>query len=117
MTLSLPSNLVILHSSLIVLFMFALRNRWFVTDIPFESFYAPFFFTSGPVVYFVAHFLQLRSEQFFPAHASVFLLWDVIPGVVCLILGGIQWWCIGRLWLWFHMRRVSHASSYGTHQV
>jgi hypothetical protein len=32
--------------------MFALWKRWFITDIPFDDFYAPFFFTSGPLVYF-----------------------------------------------------------------
>ena len=90
MSLSLPWKLVVLHSALIALF--TLWKRWFITDIPFDSFYAPFFFTSGPLVYFVAHFLQLWSGHLFPADASVFLPWDVIPGVVCLILGGIQWW-------------------------
>ena len=117
MKLSLPAKLVILHSVLIVLFMFTLWKRWFITDIPFEDFYAPFFFTSGPLVYFVAHYLQLWSEQFFPAHASVFLPWDIVPGVVCLILGGVQWWFIGRLWLWFRARRFRHALSHGTQRV
>lgn len=117
MRLSLPWKLIVLHSALIVLFMFTLWKRWFITDIPFDSFYAPFFFTSGPLVYFVAHFLQLWSEHLLPADASVFLPWDVIPGVVCLILGGIQWWCIGRLWLWFRTRRLGHASPHGTQEV
>ncbi len=117
MSLSLPWKLVVLHSALIALFMFTLWKRWFITDIPFNSFYAPFFFTSGPLVYFVAHFLQLWSGHLFPADASVFLPWDVIPGVVCLILGGIQWWGIGRLWLWFRTRRLSHASPHGTQEV
>src|SRR5215208_5886712 len=84
MTLSLPAKLVILHSVLIVLFMFTLWNRWFLTDIPFDCFYAPFFLISGPVVYSIAHYVQHRSEQFFSVETSVFLPCDVVPGIVCL---------------------------------
>ncbi len=117
MKLSLPWTLVLLHSALIVLFMFTLWNRWFLTDIPFDCFYAPFLLTSGPVVYSIAHYVQHWSENFFSRDASVFLPWDVVPGIVCLVLGGIQWWCIGRLWLWFRARRVRHAFSHGTQKV
>jgi hypothetical protein len=117
MTLSLPAKLVILHSVLIVLFMFTLWNRWFLTDIPFGCFYAPFFFTSGPVVYSIAHYLQHWSERFFPTGASVFLPWDLVPGTVCLILGAVQWWFIGRLWVWFRTRRRPHSFSHGTQRV
>ena len=67
MTLSLPAKLVILHSALIVLFMLTLWNRWFLTDIPFDCFYAPFFFTSGPVVYFRPIISSIgRSGYFHP---------------------------------------------------
>ena len=117
MMLSLPVKLVILHSALIVLFMFTLWNRWFLTDITFDCFYAPFFFTSGPVVYFIAHYLQHWSERLFSPDTSVFLPWGVVPGLVCLILGGVQWWFIGRLWLWFRARRLRHTLSHGTQRV
>jgi hypothetical protein len=117
MTLSLPVKLVILHSALIVLFMFTLWNRWFLTNIPFDCFYAPFFFASGPVVYFLAHYLQHWSERLFSPNASIFLPWGVVPGVVCLILGGVQWWYIGRLWLWFRRRRSCQTVVHGTQQV
>ena len=49
MHLSLPWKLVSIHSTLILLFMFTLWRRWFLIDIPFDDFYAPFFFTSGPL--------------------------------------------------------------------
>src|SRR5258707_537097 len=117
MKLSLPWTLVLLHSAFIVLFMFTLCNRWFLTHIPFDCFYAPFFLTSGPLVYSIAHYIQHWSEHFFSADASVFLRWGVVPGIVCLILGGIQWWCIGRLWLWFRTRRRRHAFVHGTQKV
>jgi len=99
MTLSLPWKLVVLHSALIVLFMFTLWNRWFLTDIPFDSFYAPFFFTSGPLVYFIAQLspalvgaVLSQSRLRVPAvgHCSWSRLLDSRR---------MQWWCIGRLWL------------------
>jgi len=117
MHLSLPWKLVVIHSTLILLFMFTLWNRWFITNIPFDCFYAPFFITSGPLVYSIAHYIQHWSEQFFPAHDSVFLAWDLVPGSVCLILGGLQWWCIGWLWLRFHARRLHRDLSQGSQVV
>ena len=104
---------MILHSALILLFMFTLWNRWFLTDIPFDCFYAPFFLTSGPLVYSIAHGVQHWSEQFFSTGASVFLPWDIVPGIVCFILGGIEWWCIGRFWLWFRASRSRRTLLYG----
>ena len=114
MKLSLPWSLVVFHSALIVLFMFTLWNGWFVTGVPFDCFYVPFFLASGPLVYSIAHYVQHWSEHFFSSDASVFLPWGIIPSVVCIILGGIQWWCIGRLWLWFRTKRLRHAFPDGT---
>jgi hypothetical protein len=72
MKLSLPWSLVVLHSALIVLFMFTLWNGWFVTGVPFDCFYVPFFLASGPTVYSIAHYVQHWSEHFFSSAASVF---------------------------------------------
>jgi hypothetical protein len=116
MRLPLPWKLVAIHTVLILLFTFTLWNKWFLSDIPFDCFYLPFFLTSGPVVHTFAHFLQHYSEQFFPAHTHWFLPWGVVPAFVCLILGGIQWWYVGRLWLWFRKRRSSHIA-HGAQQV
>jgi hypothetical protein len=114
---SLPWRLVILHTVLMPFFMFTLWKRWFVTDIPFDCFYVPFFVTSGPLVYFVAHYFQHFSERFFSADASVMLPWNLVPGLICLILGGIQWWLVGRLWIWWRSRRLHIAVADGARQV
>ena len=101
----LPWRLVIIHSALILLFMFTLWKRWFLTDIPFDCFYVPFFLVSGPLVYYVAHYIQHLSEPFFPADTSLMLPWNLVPELVCFVLGGVQWWFVGRLWLWWRSRR------------
>ena len=58
MKLSLSWSLVVLHGALIVLFMFTLWNGWFVTGVPFDCFYVPFFLVSGSLVYSIAHYVQ-----------------------------------------------------------
>ena len=109
MHLSLPWKLVSIHSTLILLFMFTLWRRWFLLDIPFDDFYAPFFFTSGPIVYFIAWWLQHWSEPLFPVGTSAMMSWNLVPGCVCLLLGGVQWYWIGRLWMWSQRSRVVGA--------
>ena len=49
MKLSLPWSLVVLHSALIVLFMFTLWNGWFVTGVPFDCFTFPSFLCLDPL--------------------------------------------------------------------
>ncbi len=93
-----PYRLLIIHTFLIPLFMFALSQKWFLTDIPFDCFYGPFFIISGPSVYFIAHYIQHVAEKFF-APEQIIVPWNIIPGGVCLLLGGLQWWFIELLWL------------------
>jgi len=106
MKVSLPVRLVALHTVAVLFFMFTLYKRWFLTDIPYDCFYTPFFVVSGPVVYFFAHYLQHYSERFF-SPADVMIPWNLVPGTVCIILGGLQWWFIGRVWLWFRWKRAN----------
>lgn len=85
-----PFRLAIIHTGLIIIFMFTLSQRWFLGDIPFDCFYVPFLITSGPLVYFLAHMAQHRVEGLFTPE-QVMIPWDIIPGTICLILGGLQW--------------------------
>jgi hypothetical protein len=105
---SFPLIVVVAHTAAILFFMFALWNRWFLTDIPFDCFYGPFFFISGPVVYFVAHTLQHWSEQWFPS-AGIMVHWNLVPGATCLILGGLQWWLIAHAYLWIRNIRSKRS--------
>jgi hypothetical protein len=101
-----PYRLLIIHTVLILFFMFALAQRWFLKDIPFDCFYTPFLITSGPIVYFIAHYAQHFSERFF-AHNNILFAWNLVPGIVCLILGGLQWLAIESFIM--HIRKKRKA--------
>jgi hypothetical protein len=74
--------------------MFAWTQRWFMSDLPFDCFYTPLILTSGPVAYFPAHYLQHWSEHFFAVPAGLTFCWNIVPGITCILLGGMQWWMI-----------------------
>jgi hypothetical protein len=93
-----PYRLLIIHTLLILVFMILLSDRWFLTDIPYDCFYVPFFIISGPIVYLIAHLIQHFSETFFTTD-QVMISWNIVPGTVCLVLGGLQWWLIESLFV------------------
>jgi hypothetical protein len=99
-----PYRLLIIHTALILAFMFTLSQRLFLTDIPYDCFYLPFFIVSGPIVYFIAHTVQHASEVFFTPD-QVMLAWNVVPGTVCLIMGGLQWWAVESFFVGMRKKR------------
>ena len=111
---TIPLRLVAIHTVAVLVFMFTLYKKWFLTDSPFDCFYVPFCVVSGPVVYFIAHYAQHASERLLSPE-QVMISWDLVPGTVCLILGGLQWWFIGRVWLWGRQKvanKPRHDSPY-----
>jgi hypothetical protein len=103
-----PFRLLILHTALILVFMLALMERW--TDFgpyPYNCVYPPYFFISGPLVYGVAHCIQHAFDPWlWPGDLdSIRLAWNLIPGSICLVLGGVQWWLIEVVYL--RLRRRS----------
>ncbi|MEX2214144.1 MAG: hypothetical protein WD768_08455 [Phycisphaeraceae bacterium] len=94
-----PYRLLTIHTALILFFMFTLSQRWFLEETPYDCFYLPFILTSGPVVYFIAHDVQHFSERFFTPE-QVMISWNLVPGMVCLILGGLQWYLIERFFMY-----------------
>ena len=93
-----PYKLLIIHTILILVFMITLSQKWFLTSIPFDCFYVPFFIVSGPIVYMIAHQIQHSTEIFFTPD-QIMIAWNVVPGTVCLALGGLQWWIIESLFV------------------
>lgn len=93
-----PYRLLVIHTLLILAFMLTLSQKWFLTNIPFDCFYVPFFVVSGPIVYLIAHMIQHFSEMFFTPD-QVMIAWNSVPGTVCLVLGGLQWWIIESLYV------------------
>ena len=104
-----PFRLAAVHSVLILFFMLALHQGW--TDFPqgpYDCVYLPYLFLSGPVVHLVAHAAQHRADAMIDTSDvnSIRLAWNVIPGFVCLILGGIQWWLVESAYMSW-LRRLS----------
>lgn len=104
-----PNRLLIIHTLLLLVFMITLSQKWFLTNVPYECFYVPFFVVSGPVVYLLAHTMQHLSEMFFTSDQKT-IIWTIVPGTVCLVFGGLQWWIIESL---FVNRRKTKSLSCG----
>lgn len=67
-------------------------------ETPFDCVYIPFLMSSGPVVYYLAHMAQHQADRIFTVD-QVMISWNLVPGCVCLLLGGIQWVLIESCWL------------------
>jgi hypothetical protein len=53
---------------------------------------------SGPIVYLIAHTGQHSSEMFFTSDRAM-IAWNIVPGAICLALGGLQWRIIESLFV------------------
>jgi hypothetical protein len=83
--------------------MLALYWSWTdFTPQPYDCVYIPYLFISGPVVYGIGHVAMHRVDPLIAVDdtESVRLAWNLIPGSVCLVLGGIQWWLIEVAYIW-----------------
>ena len=90
-----PYHLAIIHTILILVFMFTYSQRWFLPDPQMECIYEPYGWASGPLVYdFMAHPIQHLVEDHLPPDTSVVVAWGIVPGIVCLVFGALQWWLI-----------------------
>jgi hypothetical protein len=96
-----PYRLPIIHTVLILVFMLALYVDWTdFTPQPYDCVYLPYLLLSGPIVYGVGHIAMHRVDSLIPVDdtATIRIAWNVIPGSVCLILGGVQWWLIESIY-------------------
>jgi hypothetical protein len=74
--------------------MFAWSQRWFLSPTPFDCAYAPLFLVSGPVVHTIAHATQHWADRVLFPSAPLWIRWNIVPGTICLVLGGLQWWLL-----------------------
>jgi hypothetical protein len=77
------------------------------TPQPYDCVYLPYLILSGPIVYGVGHTAMHRVDLFISVDdtATIRTAWNLIPGIVCLMLGGIQWWLIELAYIW-HVSRL-----------
>ncbi len=92
-----PFRLLLIHTALIMVSMLALYWGWTdFTPQPYDCVYLPYLCFSGPIVYGVGHFAMHRVDRFIAVGdtEAIRIAWNLIPGLTCLVLGGIQWWLI-----------------------
>lgn len=100
---------VLFYVACIVLLTIAPLVGLLEPEPPFDDVYFGYFFVSGPAVWFVGVWC---GELAGPALLHVFnsrtasvLSIVILPGVVNLILGGLQWYGVMRLFRWIMARR------------
>ena len=82
--------------------MLALYWDWTdFTPQPYDCVYLPYLLLSGPAVYGVGHVAMHRVDSFVSVDdvVAIRVAWNLIPGSVCLILGGLQWWLIESVYI------------------
>jgi hypothetical protein len=111
--LSLPIKLVVVHTFIILVAMALYPTDIFIPDAPYDDIYTIYVFVPGIHIYMIGVKL---SHQLFPwlltkmSHYSASVLCIVfIPGVIGIIVGGLQWFVIGKIIVLF--RSESQARS------
>lgn len=90
-----PLWIVAVHSGLVVLL--ALLSPWLVAPPPYDDVYPCFLCTTGPIYFYAAKFsfwLAPTMEPYLPPRLFGYLLIVYLPGFVCLIFGGAQWYLL-----------------------
>jgi hypothetical protein len=107
--LSLPVSLVISHTGLLLLCAALAPTGVFVDDPPFDDLYLGYYLfpgihlyiLSGQIVRLLGPLCQHMSDWW----GDVFYI-IIFPGVVCIILGGAQWFLIGKAAQWIRAHRA-----------
>lgn len=101
----LPTKLAGIHTLIILISMALFPTYVFTPDPPFDDVYIIYVLVPGLHIYMIG--VQL-SHQLFPwlltkmSHYAASLICIVfIPGVVGIIIGGLQWYIIGKIILLF----------------
>jgi hypothetical protein len=102
-----PYRLLIVHTALILVFMLTLYVGWTdFTPQPYDCVYLPYLVASGPIVYGVGHVAMHHVDRLISVDdtATTRIAWNLIPGGVCLLLGGMQYWLIESAYIWLRQR-------------
>ena len=98
--LSLAPSLVISHTALLLLCVALVPTGVFFGAPPFDDLYLGYYLFPGVHLYFLASQmvrpLEALCQRMPDWWGAVFYLL-VFPGLACIILGGAQWFVIGKL--------------------
>jgi hypothetical protein len=109
--LSLPGSLVVTHTCLLLICVALLPTGIFFADPPFDDLYFGYFLYPGIHIYLLSGPVVEPLEQFLShlGYWGAILEGLVIPGLIGVVVGGAQWYLIGKLVEWLRRRsRVRH---------
>ncbi len=100
--LSLPVSFSLSHSVLVLLCIGLYPTDIFFPSIPFDDVYISYLIIPGLHIYWLATQVLPLVDPYlmtkFSFHTASLISIVFIPGLICLFLGGIQWYFIGGLW-------------------
>lgn len=99
--LSLAGKLVTIHSAIILLAILLYPTEIFFLDKPFDDLYPIYFFVPGIHICWlggqVSRIVQAFLFSIYSPHTASILGIVIIPGFVGLVVGGVQWYLIGKI--------------------
>ena len=114
--LSLPLSLVMSHTILLLICVALFPTGIFFDEPPFDDLYFGYFLFPGVHLYIVAgkiiEPLQPLVGRMSPGYWGAIVYLVILPGLVCAVLGGVQWYLIGKIVEWLRegrMRRIAQA--------
>lgn len=104
--MSLPVALVLSQAAIILSAIALAPTDIFIPNIPFDDLYVAYFYVPGPHIYVLAHLVSGAVWNFassgllhaLPYHLASIVAIVVLPGIVGLTIGTIQWFLIGLAW-------------------
>ncbi|HEX9959643.1 MAG TPA: hypothetical protein VGB00_01760 [Pyrinomonadaceae bacterium] len=112
--LSLPAKLVVIHTLIISAAMASSPAAIFIPAAPYDDVYIIYMLVPGIHIFMIGIQISLQlfpwlSAIMSPRAASVLCV-VFIPGLVGIILGGLQWYFIGKIILLFRRERQTKLS-------
>ena len=111
--LSLAFSLVLSHTCLLLICAALFPTGIFFAPPPVDDLYGGYFLFPGVHLYLLAgkiiEPLQPFVGRIMPDYWGAILDIVILPGLVCAILGGVQWYLIGKAVERFRTRRVAQA--------
>lgn len=112
--LSLPGRLAAIHASIIAAAMALFPAGLFIPAAPYDDVYLIYIFVPGIHIFWIGIYLShslfpwLRAIMS-PSAASILCI-IFIPGLVGIIVGGLQWYFIGKIILLLRGERQGNLS-------
>jgi len=100
--MSLPIALVLSQAAIILSAMALAPTDIFIPNIPFDDLYVAYFYVPGPHIYVLAHWVSGFASSgllhILPYHLASIVAIVVLPGIVGLTIGTLQWFLLGLAW-------------------